>query len=322
MFEWKFRKGQPFYQIFTTKTKQRMNVMNNDVAQNQDQLFYLRWTPEKKVDGKWILEQKILGVKMDIDIGGAPIKYDSTAAAQGNNPLHDFFKQLVDTEFRLTLDAKTLEVLHIDGREKFVNTMAAAKPQLMPLLDKILSEESLKDMADASFSRLMGPARPGDSWIKHQQIDLGPLGVSRHNLQYTYEGRQKRLDKIRIQITSNYLPPADRKNMLGLPFRIRKAALHGEGGGVLYFDRAKGFLTRSEMSAKLKGALAIEIGGSETNVEFSQTQETVVETMDKNPLEIEMLRKANERLAKENEGLRRRLRAVDEVLHREDSTKD
>lgn len=321
-FEWKFKKGEPFYQIFTTKTIQKMKVMGNDVTQNQFQTFYLRWTPEKEIDGKWILAQKILGAKMDIDIGGTPIKYDSTAAPKDNNPLHEFYQQLVDAEFRLTLDAKTLEVLHIDGREKFVNKMAAAKPQLMPLLDKILSEESLKDMADTSFSRLMGPTRPGDSWTKRQQIDLGPLGTCQHNLRFTYEGREKRLDKIRVQVTSNYLPPGDRKEGVGLPFRVQKAALRGEGGGILYFDRAKGCLTRSEMSTNLKGKMVINIGGGENDVELSQTQETAVETMDTNPIGIEALRKENQRLTKENERLRQRLRAVEEALHRDDAVKD
>ncbi len=50
--------------------------MDNNVAQKQEQTFYFQWTPEKKVDGKWIIAQKILGVKMDINIGGNPIKYE------------------------------------------------------------------------------------------------------------------------------------------------------------------------------------------------------------------------------------------------------
>src|SRR5262245_46215096 len=73
-------KYDPFYQGLTTKTVQTMTVMNMDIKQEQNQTFYIKWTPEAQVDGNWVVEQQIIGVKMDIDIGGNKIPYDSTAA--------------------------------------------------------------------------------------------------------------------------------------------------------------------------------------------------------------------------------------------------
>jgi len=48
-----------------------MKVMGQDIVQNQDQTFWIKWTPgaEKDKDGNWVVEQEIIGVKMAIDIG-------------------------------------------------------------------------------------------------------------------------------------------------------------------------------------------------------------------------------------------------------------
>ena len=113
---WKFEKNKTFYQTMTTKTNQTMKVMNNDVTQKQKQTFYFSWTPIEEKDDKWTLEQKILGVKMDIDIGGSPIKYDSTSAAgNASTPLSEFFKALVGSTFKVTIDPKTLKITEDRG---------------------------------------------------------------------------------------------------------------------------------------------------------------------------------------------------------------
>ncbi len=141
---WKFEKGKPFYQEMTTETKQTMKVMGSDVVQNQKQTFYFSWTPEKQeADGSWVIQQEILGVKMDIDIGGSKISYDSTKTDNPANPLGEFFKALIGSKFTLTVD-KNNKVTKVEGRKEFLDKLAAANPQMKPLLDQILSEEALK----------------------------------------------------------------------------------------------------------------------------------------------------------------------------------
>jgi RNA polymerase sigma factor (sigma-70 family) len=336
-FQLKFEKGQPFYQILTTRTTQQMKVMSNDVPQAQKQTFYFQWTPLEEKDGKWTLKQKILGVKMDIDIGGNPIKYDSTraAGADASNPLGDFFDTLVGTESKLILDVKTHTVLRNDLRKDFINKLGAANRHLQPLLDKILDEDAVNRMAEDAFGPLMGPARPGDSRIARRQLDMGPLGKYQNRLRYTYEGSENNLERILVKITTQYLSPGEQQGVGGLPFTIRKSNLRGSGTGFLYFDRAKGRLASSVLSATLGGTLEVEIGGQQTQVDVVQTQQTTVQTIDVNPLEAaplqkgskplreetERLRKDNEQLQKDNERLRRRLQAVEEALHRNTQAK-
>src|SRR2546423_7057792 len=143
--KWKFVKGQPFYQTMKTETTQTMKVMNNNVEQKQEQTFYFSWTPEKQEGDNWIIKQKIEGVKMNIDIGGSKIFYDSTQgpAAAGNNPLADFFKALVGSEFTVTLNTKDMTVTNAEGRKAFLDKLVSANPMIKPLLEQILSENAL-----------------------------------------------------------------------------------------------------------------------------------------------------------------------------------
>jgi hypothetical protein len=289
--EWKFERGKAFYQTMTTKTEQNMKVMNNDVKQTQTQTFYFSWTPlEQGPDGKWKLEQKILGVKMDIDIGGAPIKYDSTAttaAGNASNPLSDFFKALVGSSFTVTVDPKTYKVTEIKGRDEFVNKLATANKQMKPLLDKILSEDALREMAEPTFGVVPNDTvEKGKKWTKKTTLDMGPIGKYENEYTYTYEGPEKNLDKIEVATKLSYLPPGQAEGVGGLPFRIKSAKLESKDSkGTILFNREKGRVEKSDMAVNLGGSLDIEIGGQQTKVDLEQKQTTEISTSDTNPVE-------------------------------------
>ncbi|MHB1424447.1 MAG: DUF6263 family protein [Gemmataceae bacterium] len=287
--EWKFETNKPFYQKMVTTTKQNMKVMNNDVMQTQSQTFYFSWTPlEKAADGKWKLEQKILGVQMDIDIGGSPIKYDSTASSgNANSPLSDFFKALVLSTFTVTLDPKTNKITKIEGREDFVNKLQSANKQMQPLLNKILSEDALREMAEPNFAVVPNePLEKGKTWKKETTLDMGPIGKYKSEYTYTYVGAEKNLDKIDVDSKLTYLPPEKAEGVGGLPFRIKSAKLESKNAkGTILFNREKGRVEKSNMSVNLEGTLEIEIGGQQTKVDLSQTQTTEVSASDTNPIE-------------------------------------
>lgn len=156
LLKWKFVKGKTFYQKQVTETKQTMKVMNSDVVQTQKQTFYFSWTPESEDGDKWIIKQKIEGVAMDINIGPQKIAYDSTAKDAGGGALGEFFKALVGREFKITLDTKTMKVTKVEGRTEFVDSLVKANPQMKPLLEQILSEKALQEMAQPTFAAIPG----------------------------------------------------------------------------------------------------------------------------------------------------------------------
>jgi hypothetical protein len=287
--KWKFEKDKTFYQKMTTTTKQTMKVMNNDVSQTQEQTFYFSWTPIEEKDGKWTIRQKIEGVSMNIDIGGSKISYDSTKENTANNPLGDFFKALVGSEFRVVLDPKTLKVSKIEGREEFLKKLIAANPQMKALLETILSENALKEMAEPTFAVVPGRAvSKGYKWEKTNKLDMGPIGQYDNTYDYTFEGAgdSKGLYKIKVDTKLKYKAPDETKSgQGGLPFKIKGADLSSKNAsGQIIFDNNKGRVEKSSMKLSLSGKLSIEIGGQTTDVTLSQTQESNVETTDTNPV--------------------------------------
>ncbi len=279
--KWKFEKGKTFYQKMDTTTTQKMKVMGSDVNQTQKQTFYFKWTV-KDVKGDDVeLTQTIEGVQMDIDIGGQKISYDSTKADQQANPLGEFFKALVGSEFTITLNTKDMKVTKVDGRDEFLKKLNAANPAMQPLLDKILSADALKEMADPTFAAVPNAEKnKGDTWSRKSTLDMGPIGKYENEYKYTYDGQTDKKDKIKVETTLKYIKP-DMAAAGALPFKIKDADLTSKNAaGTITFDADKGRIEKSEMSINLAGKLTIEIGGQPTSVDLDQTQKTVVENAD------------------------------------------
>lgn len=280
--KWKFEKDKVFYQKMYTKTVQNMKVMNNDVPQTQSQTFYFGWKPTKVEADKVTLEQTIEGVQMEIDIGGNKINYDSTKEATANNPLADYFKSLVGSKFTIELDLKDMKVTKMDGRDEFLRKLVAANPQMKPLLETILSEQALKEMAEPTFAIVPNKdAAKGEKWSRKTELKMGPIGTYNNTYDYTYEGADKNVHTIKVDTTLNYSPPAaDAAGQGGLPFKIKGAKLKSASkDGRITFDAAKGQLEKSSVKISLTGELSIEIGGTTTKVDLSQDQESTVETI-------------------------------------------
>jgi len=282
--KWKFEKDKPFYQKMTTETNQEMKVMNNPVTQKQKQTFYFVWTPVKQEGDSWVIKQKIEGVMMDITIGSQTINYDSTKSDAKNNPLNDFFNALVNTEFTLTLDTKTMKVTKIEGHKEFLAKLVNVNPTMQSLLNQILSEQALKEMAEPTFAAIPNEdKKEKDTWPKESTLDMGPIGKYINKYTYTLEKADKDKATIKVKTELTYVKPAEGQGMGmgGLPFKIKEANLKGENaGGTIEFDVAKGRIAKSEMALDLKGTLDIEIGGQTTKVELSQHQTSNVETSD------------------------------------------
>jgi hypothetical protein len=276
-----------FYQQLTTETTQKMKVMGMEVTQEQKQTFYIKWTPkEPDVKGNWVVTQKIVGVKMDIDIGGNKISYDSTAPAQPQNPMTDFFKALLELELTFTID-KDLKVVKIDGNEEFIKKLSKTNPQMEPLLKSILSEDALKKMTEPTLFAF--PSKREDRekkrWNKVSELSLGPIGSYTTDYLFTLAGKDKDSGGEKIDVKANmvYKKPTEKGK---LPFQIDEGELTGkDGSGYAVFNPAKGRFDVYKMKMKLEGSLKIDIGGMKTTVDLAQDQNAVVTTSDTNPVE-------------------------------------
>jgi hypothetical protein len=283
-------KKPTFYQEMTTKTKQVMKVMQMEVTQDQNQTFYVSWTPQDKKDNNLVVKQKIVGVKMDIEIGGNKISYDSTAKDQPANPLTDFFKALKDAEFTIYINDdpasdKYMTVTKVEGRQEFIKKLSSANAQLEPLLNNLLSEDALKQMAEPAFGVIppKGEIPSDKTWKRQSKLDMGPIGSYDTTYKYTYKGTDKPVANIDVDTDLKYQAPKEQKKDV-LPFKILKGDLTSKDSkGVVHFDVEKGRVKDSKLDLKLEGKLTIEIGGMSTEVDLTQTQSTELKSSDTDP---------------------------------------
>jgi hypothetical protein len=285
-YQWKFEAGRTFYVEQTIEVRQEMTVSGTLVKQTQFQVFTLALTPERQLaDGSWSINQRILGVRMNLDVGGNKIDFDSAVPDKEATPLSDFMRILIGAEFRFQLD-RNKGVVAVEGRDEFVKRMVDARPEMKALLQTMLSESALKEMCGQTFVTMPNRVVPrGDGWQRSSRIDLGPIGSYDSTHRYTSLGPKGAHDAFQVEVTEmRYQPPA--KGVEGLPFKIVSADLRGTGReGEMLFDRKRGRVERSEISLKLHSTMTIEVGGQETKVELKQEQKSITRTLDANPLE-------------------------------------
>jgi hypothetical protein len=289
----------PFYQEMKTEVTQHIKVQGQDLPQRQSSTFWYQWTPikeEKAKEGKedvvkWTLKQKIEGLQMEIDISGNPIKYDSrttdTTGSAGNPGLVEFFKNLKDSEFTVTL-GKNYKVEKVEGKEDFIKKLGAGSAQMDALLKKVMTDDAIKEMTDPTYKLFPdSPKKPGDKWEKKTNLNLGPIGAYELTYKFTYvgpekEGPKKDLDKITVETAINYTAPKDLTE--GLLFRIKEGSTltsEKEGNtGTVYYDPKNQRIDEAVINIKLKGNLIVVIGGTDTKVELTQEQKTTIKTSD------------------------------------------
>lgn len=274
-----------FYQEQHTNTKQTMKVLGQEVIQDQDQTFLIKWTvKEKEKDGTFVVTQEIVGVEMTINIGGNKITYSSKTpdANQPKNPMTDFFAQLRKNSLTFYI-SPDLTVKKIDDREKFIKELGAINPQMQGLLNAILSDDALKKMAEPTWYAYpsKGEIPASKTWQKKSELNLGPIGKYNTTFDFTHEKSEAGKDTIKIKTKLDYTAPADKA---GLPFIIHSADLKTDSGtGTAVFDRKSGRFDSTEISMNLKGTLEIEVGSMKTKVDLDQKQTAKSTTSDDMP---------------------------------------
>ena len=273
---WKFTVKKAFYAHIASEVVQKMKVMGMEVTQNQSPHIWTRWTPER-IDpkGNWVLAVKVLGTKLDVDIGGNKVSSE-------NNPIGEVFKR---AEFKVVL-APNLSIVEILGQEEYIRKEAGAYRQLELFLRSHFGEGAVKQMGEHIFQAV--PERPvskGDHWLRKNVHASGPsMGTYKTANKYTYEGQQGQVDHIKVESSLTYLTPKEQR---GLPFQVEGTlkSPKDSSSGTVWFNRALGRVVRAVYYVRVEGTLGVDIGGLKTIVEMNVDQKTTVEITDTNPLD-------------------------------------
>jgi hypothetical protein len=265
-----------------------MTVMQMKVSQNLKETFYFRCTPiGRDENGNWIIKQKIIGVKMDLDIGGSKVRLDPTKDKGANDPLSNFLKAVVNTEVTFTID-RNMNVRKIQGRDVFLKKLADSNQNNEPLLKRFFSRVALKQMTDTAFGMIPAkPVKKGDVWETTSALDMGPIGKYESTNRLVYKGpdkNEKHLQEIEVESSLRYAMP-DPNGATGLPFKILQVDLESKNAkGKILFDSWKGRLESATNTVNLTGKILVEIGGMPSSVDLDHTQTTTVKTSDDNPI--------------------------------------
>lgn len=279
-----------YYQKSSTTVLQTITVQQQALTQKQVSTFYYKWEPLRQEGDKWIVKQTVEGLRMEIDISGNSIVYDTTqkdASGSAANPgLINFFKNLEGSTFTVTLnkDFKVESVAQAD-RDAFLSKLAANNAQMDALLKKIMTEDALKQMCDPTMGMIPdAPQAVGGTWARKTPLNLGPIGMYEVTYNFTYKGKQGDTDRVDVSAGLVYTPPKDGGE--GLLFRITEGTLKtadpgpGKSNGFMTYNPKTGRIEHVEINLEMTGDLKVLIGQTSTPVSLRQVQTTVIDTRD------------------------------------------
>jgi hypothetical protein len=287
-FDWKFDKDKTFYQTITTDTTLAVKTTGADLTQKHKESFIVSWTPFKQEDKNWVLRMRIEGVHVEGDYAGTKVTFDSVRDDNPRGPITDCLKALVGAEFTLTLSPE-MKVTKVEGGQTalkdLIKKLAGADPQTEGILNQVLSEDTIKAMAEQTFGVLpTREVKKGDKWERNAALPAGSLGSYETKYTYTDEGPDKdaNVEKFSVKADTTYKPPADKP--FGGAFKINTADLKSsDGTGTIDFRKDRGRVEKVVLTLPLKGKMNIDLGGN-SDVDVTQMQTITITTSDENPV--------------------------------------
>jgi hypothetical protein len=244
-------KDWPIYQDITTETMQKTKVAGMEVKTVHKEMVGYSWTAvEQDKDANWILKQKIQRVIINSETGDSPpYAFDSTKKAAANDSRAEFYKAMVGSEFKFTVN-RDMKVVKVEGREDFVKRIGGGNPQMEQLLKHWVTDEALKSTAESFVIGLPSQAvNVGDHWKQLHSTDLGPIGQLEETRDYSYKGKgDDNLERIQFAALVKYAKP-DPAVIAGLPFTVTKAEFKvAESSGLIKFDNRNGRVASADLT--------------------------------------------------------------------------
>jgi hypothetical protein len=174
---------------------------------------------------------------------GVPINFDSSDDQEPTGPLAQvapLLRALIGLEFTSVMNARG-ELLSSDAGER----MAAAlkrDPKLADSFDKVLPEDSLKEIAGMSALALPeGPVQVGDTWKSSKTLQNPLLGKQNVEITYTYAGPVEHEGRQVSRISYEQLYEFGDKPDESLKIKVRQQTFEGE----ILFDPEIGRMLQS-----------------------------------------------------------------------------
>lgn len=258
----KFKEGASFRVREKTAAEQVLTLNGNPLPTKSENTTVARVTFGKKDEqGNLPISTKIESLVADLSLpGNLKIHFDSTkpdekASDPNLEVVLDIFRKLSGSVVTITLSPEN-KVVSVDGIQEGTQ----------------VDPDSVKEQFQHELQRYPAePIKPGDTWKRTVQQDLGQGQVFTFERSYEYAGQvdefptvagSRKLDKVTATDTSVVYST---KGDAGL-INVRKSDLKVESSKHTYmFDREAGRTILSESEIKIKGPLSLAIN----NMEFA-----------------------------------------------------
>lgn len=292
---WKFVVTKTFYQEARTHLKLTTTIENKVVAESKLETLVISWTPVgQNAKGCWLLDGAIESMRVESDLGGRKVSFDSKTDSNPEGDVEKVFKGMVGAQFRVTL-GPNMEILGIDGATNFEKNVLQLK-QILPGQDKLFSGKLFLEQLTTSLLPPMPTVKVGKGyeWKREIQMEMGPLGKCKSVNRYIYDGNEGKYSRVRLELIQDYRVP-DELVMGETRMHIKQCTLKTlRGVGTVLVDRDKHRVESLEMEGEAKGKLTVDIENAAlleagipaigpVSVDCTQGYKASVRTMDNNP---------------------------------------
>jgi hypothetical protein len=163
-------------QVMEIKPPGSSQTMKQETKQTQD--IAISVTKDRDGGGHE-LQMEITAMVMNMKMGGATLmNFDSKKPATDDtvNPAAPVFRNLIGAHISLITDASG-RIESVEGFQEFMDRVTGGSPpEAAAMLKSFLSEDSMKEMADAGRGLPDKAVKIGDSWPVKVAVPMGPLG--------------------------------------------------------------------------------------------------------------------------------------------------
>lgn len=236
---------------------------------------------QENPDGGKSLEIELGHVRMEMEIMGRNISFDSEQPVDENDPvaamLAPTLKNMIGHKIQVELDENN-QIVSTSGAEEMLEKITqSANPQAAGMLQGMLDMFKNEDYAGDFITPLKlppHPVKPGDSWPVHTTQNLGPMGVLSMDLQCQFESKAMRegRETLSIAFSGTMESKADSEAngdgaMMGMAVEI----VGGKVSGRHWYAPEIGMIVDSntQMDMKMKMTLPSSLpGGAAENQEM------------------------------------------------------
>jgi hypothetical protein len=272
--EWKFKEGDKFYVEAVTNTKQTVTVADKATSSESTYTMVSRFDVKKADAGSFTLEQTVEGVQVKSN------KADDPTVALASR----FANLLKGATFKFTINSAGKVTGGLDGYDDFMKKISGGNEQADKKNRALLPEDAFKEELTATFGFLPDkPVTAGDKWVRKENMAL-PWGKLSGDATYTYDGKDKDGEKIKVERKWTYALPTG-EGAGGI--KVTKGDLKVEdASATIIADPAAGRLVSDTQKTHVSGKITTtDAAMKDTAYAIDQTTTRTVRRVDKNPLE-------------------------------------